>query len=718
MSSKSFRPMSRQEAERFITREQRDFSAGVFKDIPGTSIPDNGIAELKNFINKGSELVSRSGSKRWGDYSTGVPHAALPTIVDDILIVSLVANADNRTVTTSGYVWSEDNIGDFIVYENGINEKIINFIDENNVVTQISTDETILDIGTISIRKQLNGIYFHNSLKKIVIQLGSDIYVSSDIFISEWKKAICESTETLENSISTIDEYNDYLLIFNQGGIYRLDLNINVNETYFYYKINSLIPQDKLTGVDKTGASTYCRRYIYGLGKISGVGQNRDRLTNGCRLLIDSGTNTPDSNYIDYSEYWMDDAISPSNGNTIGNLTIPNIDGPAGEVKEKHWDVFTIWGTTDVSEVGLNKTDGTATNPSRYIWIADVPVCKALEVSFDGTACTVIRGGLSKYDVGSTINAHYGDISYDAVIVSVDEENNTCVIADSLPYVEKTCVSLGAAHCDYFNYDDTVGGFTLSTDHSGINNISVGDKIFLDNGVYMYVSEILDNHVYFAEDIELDDTYITGCWKPTSRSFNDTITDDLLRSRITSYTCYQRLYEGLPNCNIGVISSGFVFTALRDDRNIYYSQLTEQYDYISGYYHPYHQQFITKDGIRFLKLLRDKLVIYGFNSTRYILMSSYDELDLSDIGIVVPILTQNISVDDNIGVVAYGSIRSLENGDHIMITNEPALRVFDGNIFSENLASKKMMNELKRMQPNMSSIYDPIIGYIFWGLNA
>lgn len=99
-------------------------------------------------------------------------------------------------------------------------------------------------------------------------------------------------------------------------------------------------------------------------------------------------------------------------------------------------------------------------------------------------------------------------------------------------------------------------------------------------------------------------------------------------------------------------------------------------------------------------------------------MSSYDELDLSDIGIVVPILTQNISVDDNIGVVAYGSIRSLENGDHIMVTNEPALRVFDGNIFSENLASKKMMNELKRMQPNMSSIYDPIIGYIFWGLNA
>ena len=156
--------MSRQEAERSITREQRDFSAGVFKDIPGTSIPDNGIAELKNFINKGSELVSRSGSKQWGDYSIGVPHATLPTTVDGILIESLVADTDNRTVETSGYVWSEDNIGDFIVYENGINEKIINVIDENNVVTQISTDETILDIGTISIRKQLNGIYFHNSL--------------------------------------------------------------------------------------------------------------------------------------------------------------------------------------------------------------------------------------------------------------------------------------------------------------------------------------------------------------------------------------------------------------------------------------------------------------------------------------------------------------------------------------------------------------------------
>ena len=222
--------------------------------------------------------------------------------------------------------------------------------------------------------------------------------------------------------------------------------------------------------------STYCRRYIYGLGKISGVGQNRDRLTNGCRLLIDSGTNTPDSNYIDYSEYWMDDAISPSNGNTIGNLTIPNIDGPAGEVKENHWDVFTIWGTTDVSEVGLNKTDGTATNPSRYIWIADVPVCKALEVSFNGTECTVIRGSLSKYDVGSTINAHYEDISYDTVIVSVDEENNTCVVADSLPYVEKR-VSLEPPTVIILIM------MTLLVDslkrRPSTTNISVGDKVFL-----------------------------------------------------------------------------------------------------------------------------------------------------------------------------------------------------------------------------------------------
>ena len=102
-------------------------------------------------------------------------------------------------------------------------------------------------------------------------------------------------------------------MIFNQGGIYRLDLNINVNRLILLQ--NKLIPQDRLTGVDKTETSTYCRRYIYGLGKISGVGQNRDRLTNGS-IIDDSGTNTPDSNYIDYSEYWMNDAISPSNGNT------------------------------------------------------------------------------------------------------------------------------------------------------------------------------------------------------------------------------------------------------------------------------------------------------------------------------------------------------------------------------------------------------------------
>ena len=34
------------------------------------------------------------------------------------VIVSLDVGSDNRTVVTSGYIWSEDNIGDFIVYEN------------------------------------------------------------------------------------------------------------------------------------------------------------------------------------------------------------------------------------------------------------------------------------------------------------------------------------------------------------------------------------------------------------------------------------------------------------------------------------------------------------------------------------------------------------------------------------------------------------------------
>lgn len=65
----------------------------------------------------------------------------------------------------------------------------------------------------------------------------------------------------------------------------------------------------------------------------------------------------------------------------------------------------------------------------------------------------------------------------------------------------------------------------------------------------------------------------------------------------------------------------------------------------------------------------------------------------------------------------YGSLANIDIGRHIMITNEPATRIFDGNRYSENIASQRLMEELRSLNMATSAIYHAICGYVFWGNN-
>lgn len=710
MGIKSFSPHSRQQDERLINREQRDFSGGVFNDIPASTIPENGIAYLKNFVNKGTELVGRTGSRLWGNYLTNTESSVLPTIASGITSTSTV-DGTNRTVNTTGYTFTSSNIGDFFIHDNGVNEAILDVISATQIITQTKTSE-IINSANATLRNKINCLYFHTFLKKLVLHIGRDIYVSSDIYLTSWIKAYCESYNLPSNAKTTIDEKDNYVLIFDVNGIYRLDLDITTDNSYYYYKINSAIPDSKIDEPEETINVPYIRRYLYGFSKMSGNGNNLTRQTPGNTLLIDSGTNAIDSNGIDYGVVRMERAPDIESPNLVTGLTIPTIDGTH---IDGHWDSYSIWGTADLGEFGTDPVTGYANNPEQYIWIDDIPIMKSVRLNIYASTCTVVDGEITQKDVGSIINYYTGTGFSSSEILTVNEIAGTFSIAASHGSLSDVSGFIGASRGAKFTWNSVENKLTKIHGFS-ITESDIGKRIFLSNGKRVYIENVIGGVVYLAGNQTLE-SIVYGCWDPDERSFSDTVSNTMLKQRLSGYPCQQRFFKPLPESNIGLISSGFVVTAMRNENYIYYSQLPDKFDYLAGYYHELYQISLIKDGIRFLKQLNDKVVIYGYNSTSVMHMGSYSEIQLTELGISIATLPSQTVIDDNIGVISYGSIQSLENGYHLMITNEPAIRIFDGSKYSVNYASNKITEILKKLQPNVISIYNPFTGYLFWGLD-
>lgn len=709
----SFSPNTRQESEREIVRIQKDFSAGVFDDIPASTIPDNGVAYLKNFINKGTELVGRSGCKKWGNYSTGTAHASLPNIATGITYTE-TTNPDSteRSLIISGYTVEDDDVGRWFIYSDGSLEEIVEVTVLSSIITTRRRDNVSKSGSTGKIRGRINGMYFHHYLKKIVVILDSTIYISSDVYMSSWNTAYCQSTIDLLNEPSTIDEKDNYLIIGNTNGIYRLDLDIGATSVYYYYRINSDVPSYTLdTQSQPSVAYIYARRYIYGLGRMTTASIIDNRASSGSILHIDSGTNKVSSSNIDYAVKWSlaQPDVAPI---TINNFQVPTLEGSA--TKDAHWDSYTIWGTTDCSEAGLTGTNGSATNTERYVWVNDIPIMKAILVDMDGDTGTVIDGDISIHDIGSQIYISSGSSTTVETILTVTENTDTFTITGSITGSSLTA-QIGAQKASTMTYNSGTHIFTLTGTAYYLNVAEVGRRVFLSNGTKVYISQILSPTQFVTTDSPLIVGTVVGCWNYGTRSYYDNLSDEALRGRTVGYPCNQRFFDKLPNSDIINYSSGFLFAATRDDNYIYYSQVPDGFDYLMGYYHPAYQLTHIKDGIRDIRSQLDQIVVYGYNSTNVIALNTYTTVDFSEIGVFIAVVPNIVAADEIIGCVAYGSIQQIENGNHILITSEPALRIFDGKKYSENLASKKMMDKIKSLQTSMSSCYSSLTGYLFWG---
>jgi hypothetical protein len=405
----------------------------------------------------------------------------------------------------------------------------------------------------------------------------------------------------------------------------------------------------------------------------------------------------------------------------VGPLYVPIV--PSSEPQEYQWHLthFPVYRTLDKN--GLykqNTTEQRLNDPERYVWVYDLRICAAFFArKFNGHVLASI-GQFEEADVGSTIE--WEDGTRDTIVSYVDTDD--VIVDTSSGYLQET-IMMAACIGNGRVMRVSQSGTTVTRTHGDSFSASdVRKTIHWSTGYRSIITAYIDaNNVTVNDDYDKDEQGIT--LDPTYRMFNDTVSDDTLRTRETSLLCRTRFLEPLENCNIGVVVPGYMITAQRGAGKIEYSALAVGYDYLVGYCNKGYQVSETiKDDIQFLLMAPNRFIALCSNRVWGGPTSVSEFVTMPKTGVVVPVLGGIDVIDGNIGCVDWGSIQEIEHGVYRMRTNEPGgigLRDFNGFSFGPNhlevpkTAQTNWLDSFRNLQNATASLYDGHLGYVLWG---
>lgn len=331
MAERNFSPKTIYENQREIIRYQppsdsgQPFSDGAFQDLDGALVPANGIHKVYNYRAKRNGLEARGGTKLWSETS-------LPVMVGRTGY-SLTKSGYDVTKTV-GENFTADDVGNYIVYDDGVHERISAFIS----TTQVTVDVSTIHAASTSayIRGPINGpIVYHEKQGMYVLFIDRRLFYSDTITIDSWTEIIKSGISVSPMSaISDLRVFDQGMILFNRYGIYKIDL-----DNMMYWRMNSAIPEVVLETEVQEVDDAYCRRQLYKMARFDGAGQNGVRYDSGVSILQESGTVLPDTSDNDFAEIWTERPIGPGD-TTYGQLTGGTLLAPYNTVAG--WQTFTI----------------------------------------------------------------------------------------------------------------------------------------------------------------------------------------------------------------------------------------------------------------------------------------------------------------------------------------------------------------------------------------
>lgn len=687
---KIIRPTSRAESERPIIRKQHRWEAGVYNDVPASTISDNGIWKLQNLINYGNRLVGRGGSKLHSN-------TALPTIPSR---GAYSATKSGYTVTlSSGDITSAD-IGSYVYWSDTRKYERITAVTSTTVFT-VHTDNTHSGVSDMTLTGAYNGGFFHKEKNKVIHHIHNKLYIT-DPDCDTYTECIRNSIISPDRFKTTKDEFQDFVYVFDNKSIFKVDLG---KSTPVYYPINAPIPSVKIENIGaKSRTNPYGYRHIYTMSRLSGSGSTRNRNTDGVEVELETGGVKYSKTEFDYGEAWQDRPVDSANSILVSPLTCPRDE--ITDEAHTHFTHYSIYRTLNIGPSGVDGITGSPNNTELYIWVADVPIVKAFKASQSGTTVTASIGKFTQDDVGNTLL--YADGRSTTITVLL--RSNEVTVSDSLTVSSQSAVIGSTTVMTAYQSGTTLNRTGGRTFKAG----DVGKTFWWADGTSTIVTEFINiSQVSVSESKTVAQQAITT--DPISRKFDDIYTDDQVRVNVGAWVLFGRFFEALPPANLGIVVPGFMFTCQTNGNNILYCGMEKDFEYLTGYYYPKSQFAYIKDSINAIREYPDRLIVFCKNTTHEIPLNNFQIEEISSIGVsITTIVGQNV-IDQNIGVAGRGSIKPYGYGEEIMVTDDGGIRTFDGQRFSDNLVENRIMKEMLKMQSEFAASYDEENGYIICG---
>jgi len=249
----------------------------------------------------------------------------------------------------------------------------------------------------------------------------------------------------------------------------------------------------------------------------------------------------------------------------------------------------------------------------------------------------------------------------------------------------------------------TVTGYDLTDD-------DIGKPVFWADGTISYLTSTtttLDSDSRSSQRAYID---------PTRRNWHDTMSDNIRDGYAYYNTLKTRFYDKLPQSNLATYNKGLLVLALRDYNKLYYSDTSELSTI--GYNHPNQVNDSIDKGIRCLITVKDVFTIMTTSSTHTINPKQSTVLE-TDFGEFYTVMPDAFLINASIGGAGQFRWAQGEKGDIMVITNEPAVRFFDGISFTANMADGRVQNtELKLLNEEMLTSYSSIGGIHIWGFRS
>lgn len=383
---------------------------------------------------------------------------------------------------------------------------------------------------------------------------------------------------------------------------------------------------------------------------------------------------------------------------TTQDQIIETLTLPADSERITHYPVYR---TADIIEEDVNS--------HLYAWAADVPVCKPIIASIDVSGnITVTAGTIETEDIGNILVGEDGTqvyISTTSVVLDSDQS------AYSEGVIASQSWGIGGGSVFTANIVGTAisidSGYTLTAN-------DVGRLIFWSDGTHSLIKSVTNSTTAVAawgNAIPSTAAHI----KPVSRKFNDTLSDENFTARVSAYPLENRFQIPIPNGSVSVITPGFLLVAVRGNNSYYYFETGIKR--LMGYYNAAFQ-FNDKitDGIQSMKSREAIVTIRGAFNTYLVDTSTPVEVGETSVGESVLQISDPQIVTRGIGSVGDGGSVETERGSELLVTNEPAVRLFDGRQYGDNLSLDRVQkSDIQKMKQVFISGYSSNSGAFFWG---